>query len=116
MSLLDRAAPHVVDVQLRRSTRNQQGIPVFEPLGAPIRVRCKVEPVRDWSSAEEERSLGLQVIDMAVIYSRHWPGDLNSHIAYDGALYETVGVPQKFAAGRRTRHHRVTVKWLKNLG
>lgn len=116
MSLLDRRAPHTVQVQNRVMTRDQRGMQVFSPDGAPIPVRCMVEPVRDWASAEEEQTLGLQVIDMAVIRSRRWPGNVNSHVTYDGGLYETVGVPQKFHAGSRTRHWRITLKWIKEAG
>lgn len=116
MSLLDRRAPHRVQVQNRAMTRDMRGMQVFDPDGDPVTVRCMVEPVRDWASSEEDQTLGLQVIDMAVIRSRTWPGDVNSHITYEGGLYETVGVPQRFHAGRRTQHWRITVKWIKEVG
>lgn len=116
MSLLDRKAPHTVLVQHRESTRNERGLPVFAPVGDPVAVRCMAEPVRDWASAEEEQTNGLQVINMMVIRARHWPGDLNSHVLYDGNWYETVGVPQHHNVSRRTRHWRITVKWIKKAG
>lgn len=116
MSLLGRNAPHRVDVQLREYTRNAQGLQVYQQVGELIPVKCMVEPVRDWASAEEERTLGLQVIDMAVVRSAHWPGDVHSHVLYDGGWYETVGVPQRYWVGKRTRHWRITLKWIKKAG
>lgn len=116
MSLLTRRAPHVVQVQNRTMVRNERGLQVMSPVGSLIPVKCMVEPVRDWSSSEEVETLGLQVVDLAIIRSKLWPGDLNSHVIWDGGLYETVGAPQKHSTSRRTGHHRVTVKWLKNLG
>lgn len=113
MSLLDRRAPHTVWVKNRVMSRDTRGIQVFAYLGDPIRTRCMVEPVRDWSQAEESEVLGLQVIDLMVIRSRHWAGDINSHVLWDGQLYETVGAPQHHSVSRRTTHFRVTVKWIR---
>lgn len=113
MSLLDRRAPHTVMVQNRGMTRDPRGLPVMGPVGDPIPVRCMVEPVRDWSSSEEVETNGLQVVDMGIIRSRTWPGDVNSHVTFDGSMYETVGAPQHHSVSRRTRHYRVTIKWLK---
>lgn len=116
MSLLDRKAPHTVQVQNRKMGRDERGMQVFVPDGEPIPVRCMGEPVRDWASAEEDRSLGLQVVNMIVIRSREWPGNVNSHVLYDGGWFETVGVPQHHNVGRRTRHWRITLKWIKEAG
>jgi hypothetical protein len=115
MSLLTRKAPHTVQVQLRETTLNDRGIRVDVNVGEPIAVRCMVEPVRDWSSSEEVESLGLQVVDLAIIRAQKWPGDIKSHVIFDGALYETVGAPQRHSVSRRTGHYRVTVKWLREL-
>lgn len=116
MSLLDRKAPHELWVQLRETVRTPEGLRTQLEIGDPIRVRCKVEPVRDWSSAEETYFAGLQVKDLRVIYSRTWPGDLNSIILYRGELYETVGQPQLYNSSRRTSHYRITVKWIGDRG
>jgi hypothetical protein len=115
MSLLRRKAPHTVQVQLRETVRNAQGLRVDQNVGAPIPVRCMVEPVRDWSSSEEVESLGLQVVDLGIVRSATWPGDIKSHVIFKGALYETVGAPQHHSVSKRTGHFRVTIKWLRDL-
>ena len=116
MSLLTRKAPHVAWVQLRESGRTKEGTRALVAFDEPISVRCKVEPVRDWSSAEESYFAGLQVKDLRVIYARTWPGDLHSMTLIDGELYETVGQPQLYNASPRTSHYRITVKWVGKRG
>jgi hypothetical protein len=115
MSLLGRRAPHTVQVQKRTMVRDARGNREYVPDGTPITVRCMVEPVRDWSSSEEVETLGLQVVDLAIVRSREWPGDINSYVLFNGAEYETVGAPQSHSVSRRTGHHRVTIKWLRDL-
>lgn len=112
MSLLDRNAPHTVWVQPRDSGRTADGLRATVPVGDPIKVRCKVEPVRDWSSAEEQYWNGLQIQDLRVVYARTWPADVHGFVLWQGQLYETVGQPQEFFASRRTRHFRITVQWV----
>lgn len=109
--LLDRA-PHTVHVQNRKSGRDAQGMRTYLDDGPRVAVRCLTEPVREWSTAEESMQLGMQVVHLMVIRSRTWPGDIDSHVIYDGSVYETVGVPQKFELSRRTRHWRITVRWI----
>lgn len=116
MSLLTRKAPHKMQVQLREMTRNERGLPVFTNVGDLLPVRGMVEPVRDWSSAEESESLGLQVIDLGVVRSKKWPGDIHSHVLFKGHWYETVGTPQHHSVSKRTGHYRITIKWLKKAG
>lgn len=115
MSLLGRKAPHLIQVQLRESTRGERGQRVYADVGDLIDVRGMVEPVRDWSSSEEVETRGLQVVDLAIVRARTWPGDINSHVIFDGALYETVGAPQRHSVSKRTGHYRVTIKWLRDL-
>lgn len=110
MSLLDRGAPHTVEVLARESVRDTGGRRVYNYVGAPVTHRCHVEPARDWSAAEEAVSAGLQVLDMRVLYSRAWSGDEYSHIRWEGDLYEMVGAPQHFSVSRRTAHWRVTMR------
>ncbi|MCZ4066432.1 hypothetical protein O1W71_01955 [Microbacterium sp. H37-C3] len=112
MSLLDRNAAHVVLVQLQKSERDERGRRIMRPYGKRIRVRCSREPVRDWSSAEETTSGGLQVLDLTIIKTRRWPGDIHSLVFWNGQMHETVGVPQDFSRGKRTKHWRITVKWV----
>jgi hypothetical protein len=116
MSLLGRRAPHIVLVQNRTLVRNSQGMQIMQNTGDPVLVKCMVEPVRDWSSVEETQTLGLQVLDLAVVRSKKWPGDINSHAIYKGSLYETVGAPQHYDVSPRTSHFRITLKWLKKVG
>lgn len=113
MSLLSRKAPHVANVQRRTIQRNDRGIRVPVPIGDPIPVRGMAEPVRDWASAEESREGGLQILDMLVWRSKTWPGDVHSLIEFEGKLYEPVGAPQHHSTGRRTKHWRVTLRWLR---
>lgn len=110
MSLLDRKAPHTVLVQKRTLTRDAGGRPVFVADGPPVEHRCGVQPARDWSSAEESMAAGLQILEMAVIISRTWSGDENSHVIYGDSLYEMIGAPQHQNMSRRTSHWRVTVR------
>lgn len=112
MSLLLRPR-HTVRVQRRKTQRTPEGTKAMLPDGAPITVGGMAEPVRDWSSSEEQQSNGLQVLNLVIWRSRHWPGDVNSHIEYEGSIYETVGAPQHHHAGRRTAHWRITFKWLR---
>lgn len=112
MSLLDRKAPHVVEVQNRAMIRNEDGARVMQNDGPRHTVRCMHEPVRDWSSAEESTVNGLQMVNLVVIRSREWPGDVHSHVFIDGEKYETVGAPQRHSVSRRTRHWRITVRWI----
>lgn len=113
MSLLGRNAPHTAKVQNRAMQRNNRGQQVFEPVGSLVDVQCMVEPVRDWSQAEEAQTLGLQVIDLMVVRSALWPGDIHSHVLWNGNWYETVGAPQHHSVSKRTSHYRVTIKWLR---
>jgi hypothetical protein len=115
MSLLDRKAPHTVLVQNRKVQRNERGQQVMLDVGGLQPVRCMVEPARDWSQAEEDRGVGLQMVNLAIIYARNWPGDINSTIQWNGALWETTGAPQAFKVSRRTRHWRITTQWVKEL-
>lgn len=115
MSLLDRRAPHVVNVQQRALTRDPRGLQVLTDIGPRVPVRCMVEPVRDWSSAEEDKNHGLQVVNMLVIRSREWPGDVYSHVYWDGSVFETIGIPQHFGVSKRTMHWRVTIQWVKKV-
>lgn len=116
MSLLTRKAPHTVLVQLREMKRNAEGVRLLTDVGEPVAVRGMGEPVRDWSSSEEQTSGGLQVLDLIIWRSKLWPGDVNSLVEYDGDTYEVVGAPQRHHAGRRTQHHRVTLRHLRNGG
>ncbi|MDY0829132.1 hypothetical protein SK224_08335 [Microbacterium sp. BG28] len=113
MALLDRNAPHKVRVQRRKQERNDKGQRVWVNEGDPVEHRCAVQPARDWSQAEETAGpVGLQVLDMAVVFSRDWSGDVNSYIYWDGDVYETIGAPQRLSMSRRTTHWRITLKRL----
>lgn len=111
MSLLNRP-PHIIQVQNRTVGRTAEGARDWVKNGPRINVGCHYEPVRDWSSAEEQTGAGLQVVDLLLIYAKTWPGDVHSHVYINGQKYETSGAPQHFPTGRKTRHWRVTVKWI----
>lgn len=110
--LLRRGAPHTCQVQKRESTKDAGGRTRMVNVGDPITVRGMAEPVRDWSSAEESHDLGLQVIDLIMWRSKTWPGDVHSHVIYDGGVYETIGNPQHHHVSKRTSHWRVTLRWI----
>ena len=95
-------------------TRTPEGTRDLQAVGDPVHVRCKGEPVRDWSSAEESYFEGLQVQDLRVFYAKEWPGGINDVILYNGDVYETIGMPQHYDAGRskRTHYWRITGKWV----
>lgn len=110
MSLLTRKAPHTVHVHLREPQLQANGTEVFQYVGDPIPVQCAVQVARDWSSAEEMLTGGLQVLDMRVVYARTWPGDIHSHVSFDGDLYEMQGAPGHLRMSARTSHWRVTMR------
>ena len=112
MSLLDRKAPHRAWVQARKMERTADGLRDYVPDGDPVEIRCKVEPVRDWSSAEEEYLNGVQLRDLRVVYCRKWHGDVNATVLWDDDIYEVIGQPQLFKASHRTRHQRITIQWI----
>lgn len=110
MSLL-RRPPHVVRVQKQKVQRTPEGLRAMAPDGDPIVVRGMAEPVRDWSSSEEQQVNGLQMLNLVIWRSLEWPGDVNSIVEYEGDIYEVVGAPQHHHTGRRTRHWRITFRW-----
>jgi hypothetical protein len=110
VSLLD--GKHKVYVQLRKRGRDNRGERVQMDDGDRIPVKVIDESVREWASAEEDMTNGFQVVDLLVIRTKHWPGDVNSHVFYNGQMYETSGTPQPLRMSRRTRHWRVTLKWI----
>lgn len=112
MSLL-RRPPHRVRVQRMETKRTPEGHRKMIEVGKPIPVRGTAEPVRDWSSSEEQQSNGLQILNLIIFRAPTWPGDEHSLIEYEGSVYETVGAPQHHHTGRRTKHWRLTFRWLR---
>lgn len=103
---------HSVIVQNRKTTR-VSGLVQYVNDGPPILIpRCSVQSVREWASAEEVYANGLQLLSMRRVFSREWPGSVNSLVYFDGGEYETVGDPQKMDVSRRTSHWVTTIKWL----
>ncbi|MCJ1709230.1 hypothetical protein [Microbacterium sp. VKM Ac-2923] len=102
-----------VELEERRTVRDKSGQRITERIIGPRRqVKVSVVPVRDWSAAEEQETLGLQIVDMLVLYAKDWPGDVLSLVIKDGQKYETVGAPQHFEFSRKTSHWRVTIRWI----
>lgn len=117
MSLLDRL-PHTVFVQNYRKQRNAAGVVELLPDGDPIPTPAFVDDARSWSDAEEYLESGLQLKNLRVVYARHWPGDVNSHVFFDGWEFLTEGEvaqsswsPKGRAASlfRKVRHARITL-------
>lgn len=110
MSILLDRPPHKVTVQKKVRTQGLRGAYHEENDGEPIEVACMVQAVREWSTEEELVVDGLQVLTLARIFSRTWPGDVNSIVTWDGYEWETVGEPQHFQVSRRTEHWSITVR------
>lgn len=109
MSLLDNP-PHVVEVQLRENQKTGRGASEPVAVGDPIKVPCSVQPVREWSTAEEYENFGLQLLDLRQLRARNWPGDYLSLVYHAGDEYETVGDPQVLNKSPRTRHTQVVLR------
>ena len=109
MSLLDRN-PHTVTVQPRKKVKNdQRGWEIIAD-GAPVDIRCAVQPVREWSTAEEIQVGGLQMLVLQRIISRTWVGDTNALITWDGFEWEIVGDPQHFNMSPSIAHWEITIR------
>lgn len=109
MSLLDNP-PHKVEVQLMETVKTDRGASEDRPVGDPIVVACNVQPVREWSTAEEHSQYGLQLLELHRVFSRDWPGDYKSLIYYRGFEHETVGSPQLHNVSPRTKHYAVVIR------
>jgi hypothetical protein len=107
--MLDRA-PHTVSVQLMANVQGVRGSYEAQKVGVPLVVRCSVQAVREWSSEEEIQVDGLQALTLARIFSRTWPGDINSIVTWDGYEWETIGDPQHFQMSKRTNHWTITLR------
>lgn len=112
MSLLDRRAPHVVQVQRRENVVSARGKPELTPVGSLIAVRCAVQGAREWATEEETRDVGMQVLSIRRVFAREWPGDINSLVYIDGDMFETIGDPVRASMSRATRHWAVTLRWI----
>lgn len=113
MSLLDARAPHIMEVQLREvQATGSRGASELIPVGDPIVVRGSMQPVREWSTAEEYPYKGMQVLDLWRAYARTWPGNMDSLVYFQGEKYESVGNPSRRGMSRFTAHTVVTLKWL----
>lgn len=104
--------PHSVVVQNRVKSR-KNGQTVYRPDGNPILIpSCHVQSVREWATAEEIYDNGLSLLSMNRIFTRTWPGNVDSIIYFRGGRYETVGTPQYMDGSKRTEHWVITIKWL----
>jgi len=111
LGLLARA-PHTVMVQKRAKQTGERGERLYANDGRPIAVKCVVQPVREWSTAEETMADGLQLLSLLRVFSRDWPGDLNSQVLWKGDRWETVGDPQHHHISPRTAHWEITLRRL----
>lgn len=110
MSLLTTRAPHVVEVQKRRRAKNGRGVTELMNDGPRVKVRCAVQGAREWSTEEQRLDSGLQVLSIERIFSKTWPGDVNSLVYFRGEEYETVGSPVQASMSRNTSHYSITVQ------
>lgn len=113
MSLLDSRAPHVVEIQNRVMVTTSRGAKEFQDVGPLVSLRCSVQPVREWSTAEEHLYKGMQVMDLKQIFARRWPGDIHTLVYFRGDVFESVGQPGKRGMSRATAHATVIVRWIK---
>lgn len=104
--------PHSVIVQNRKLVR-VNGQADYENDGPPTLIKgCSVQSVREWATAEEVLTNGLQLISMRRVFTRKWPGTVNSLVYFNGGEFETVGDPQEMDQSRRTSHFVITIRWL----
>jgi hypothetical protein len=110
MSLLDRP-PHVVTVQPRKEEKVVGvGLSLVND-GDPSTIRCSVQSVREWSTAEEQRFDGIQLLSLRRVFSREWVGDVHALVTYGGWDFEIVGDPQYLNTGsRKTWHWEITMR------
>lgn len=105
---------HDIVVQPRKINRIN-GRRAYVNDGPPVMVkRCAVQSVREWATAEEDHTAGIQYLSMRRVFSRTWPGDENSLVYVNGGEFETVGDPQHMDGSRRTEHWVITIKWLRD--
>lgn len=109
MSLLDRN-PHTVVVQPRQKEKTPRGTYEMTDVGEPSTIRCAVQPVREWSTAEEIQVGGIQMLVLQRIISRKWVGDTNALVDWDGFKWEIVGDPQFFNMSPSTAHWEITIR------
>lgn len=104
MKYLDRPQ-HVAAVQRRIATPSDYGS-IYADDGAPVLVPCTIRAL----SAEESEALGVTATTVYRLICRSWPGDINSLITWNGALYEPIGDPLRFDGSARTAHFEVRLK------
>lgn len=102
--LLDRA-PHSVRVIPRKETKGDGGMIGLVPDGDPVEIRCTVQPVREWSTAEEVKLDGAQLLSLRRVFSRDWIGDSLALVQYGGWDFDIVGDPQYLDTGSRATWH-----------
>lgn len=109
MSLLD-DPPHAAIVQPRRTTTSAAGDFPLVNAGNPVRVRCAMQPVREWSAAEEILVGGIQMLSLLRAISRDWVGDTNALAFYNAYKWEVVGDPEHMGMSQTTAHWEVTLR------
>ena len=81
--------------------------------GPPVLLRkCDVQSVREWATSEEDLAHGVTLLSLRRVFARHWVGDSNAFVYFDGSVYEIVGDPQRMDRSRRTSHWLITIRWL----
>ena len=91
---------------------NGRGVSELVEVGEPILVRCAVQDAREWSTEEEDRTHGVQILSLRRLFSKTWPGDVNSHVYHKGDKFESVGFPQHRDMSRHTEHWSITLRWI----
>lgn len=103
---------HSVIIQPRKTERID-GRRIFVVDGPPVLIRqCSVQSVREWATAEEVLTYGLQLISMRRVFARKWAGDVNALVYFDGGEFEVIGDPQNMDGSPRTKHWLTTIRWL----
>lgn len=112
MSLLDRPPHRVLAVLRDKTATGTRGESIYQRVGEPTLVRCMLQPVREWSTAEEIRVGGIQLLSLMRLFARHWPGNMHTHVIWEGQVWETVGDPQHWQVGKQTRHWELIIRRL----
>lgn len=111
MSIRGRGA-HDLIVQPRKIER-EKGAKVTVNDGSPVLFRkCDVQSVSEWATSEENLMNGITLLSLRRVFARHWAGDSNALVYFDGSVFEIVGDPQRMDRTRRTSHWLITIRWL----
>lgn len=102
MSLLDRGT-ETVTVYPAGPTRPDG---TRGPAGAPVTVRCRVQPVNSDSPGAE----GYTTVTTYRVLARELPAGPWDRVVWRGSDWTVTGQPEQYRGSRRTRHDTATIR------